>query len=77
MGMASFAPDKMDDDDRDYEGWLTTLTEASARLDVLQTAVTDLCRLCQSQDVSSEQVLELLERSGAITRTAGARNFAA
>lgn len=43
MGMASFAD--MGYDDRDYDNWLTTLTEASARLDVLQTAVTELCRL--------------------------------
>ena len=66
MGMASFAD--MGYDDRDYDNWLTTLTEASERLDVLQTAVTELCRLCASQDVHSDQVLEVLERHGAITR---------
>ena len=43
MGMAFSA--EMGRDDRDYDKWLTTLTEASARLDVVQTAVTD-CAAC-------------------------------
>ncbi len=71
MGTASFAD--MGYDDRDYDNWLTTLTEASARFDVLQTAVTELCRLCASQDVHSDQVLEVLEKHGAITKAARAR----
>ena len=71
MGMASFAD--MGCDDRDYDNWLTTLTEASARLDVLQKAVTELCRLCASQDVHSDQVLDVLERHGAISEAARAR----
>jgi len=71
MGTASFAD--MGYDDRDYDNWLTTLTEASARLDVLQTAVTELCRLCASQDVHSDQVLDVLEKHGAITKAARAR----
>ena len=70
MGMASFAD--MGYDDRDYDNWLTTLTEASARLDVLQTAVTELCRLCASQDVHSDQVLDVLESHGAIIKAARA-----
>lgn len=73
MDMVSFAVGGMGYDDRDYEKWLSTLTQASARLDVLQTAVNELCRLCQSQDVRSEQVLELLERHGAITKGARGR----
>lgn len=73
MDMVSFAAGGMGYDDRDYEKWLSTLTQASARLDVLQTAVNELCRLCQSQDVRSEQVLELLERHGAITKGARGR----
>ena len=64
MGMASFAD--MGCDDRDYDNWLTTLTEASARLDVLQTAVTELRHLCESEDVHSEQVLGVLASHGAI-----------
>ena len=71
MGTASFAD--MGYDDRDYDNWLTTLTEASARLEVLQTAVTELCRLCASQDVHSDQVLDVLEKHGAITKAARAR----
>ena len=60
-------------DDQDYENWLLTLTEASASLDALQTAVTELCHLCASQDVHSEQVLKVLERHGAISRAAHVR----
>jgi hypothetical protein len=60
-------------DDRDYEIWLITLTEASARLGALQTAVTELCHLCASQDVHREQVLDLLERHGAISKAAHSR----
>jgi hypothetical protein len=77
MDMVSFAVAGMGCDDRDYENWVTTLAQASARLDVLQTAVNELCRLCQSQDVRSDQVLELLERHGAITKDARARFVAA
>ena len=72
MDMVSFVVAGMGCDDRDYENWVTTLAQASARLDVLQTAVHELCRLCQSQDVRSDQVLELLERHGAITKDARA-----
>ena len=76
MGMASFAD--MGCDDRDDDNWLTTLTEASTRLDVLQTAVTqtavtELCRLCASQDVHSDQVLDVLEKHGAISKAARER----
>jgi len=71
MGTASFAD--MGYDDRDYDNWLTTLTEASARLDVLQTAVTERCRVCASQDVHSDQVLDVLEKHGAITKAVRAR----
>jgi hypothetical protein len=70
MGMLSF---DMGCDDRDYDSWLTTLGEAFTRLDVLQIAVTELCRLCQREDVNSEQVLELLETHGAITKTVNTR----
>ena len=37
-------------DDRDYDSWLDFLTEMSARLDVLQTAVTELRQRCESKD---------------------------
>jgi len=71
MGLASFAD--VGYDDRDYDNWLTTLTEGSARLDVLQTAVTELCRLCASQDVHRDQVLDVLEKHGAISKADRAR----
>ena len=71
MGMTSFAVAEIGSDDRDYDNWLTTLTQASARLDVLQTVVTELCRLCEKEDVvQSRAVLEVLERYGAITSAA-------
>ncbi|MGA8545742.1 MAG: hypothetical protein WB785_10865 [Mycobacterium sp.] len=67
--MTSFAVAEIRRDDLDYENWLATLTQASARLDVLQTVVTELCQLCEQEDVvRSQQVLEVLERRGAITK---------
>ena len=48
----------------DYDNWLATITEASTRLDVLQTAVTEVRDLCERGGVSSEQILQLLERQG-------------
>jgi hypothetical protein len=51
MGMTSFAVAEMRSDDRDYDNWLATLTQVSARLDILQTVVTELCQLCENEDV--------------------------
>ena len=51
-------------DDRDYDNWLTTVTEASARLDDLQTTVTEVRDLCESGGVDSEGILKVLERHG-------------
>jgi hypothetical protein len=67
MGMSSFVVAEMGCHDNQYDNWLTTLTEASMRLDGLQTAVTELCNLCEKDDVNREQVLEVLERHGAIS----------
>jgi hypothetical protein len=73
MGMASFAVAEMGPDERDYDNWLSTLTQASARLDVLQTVVTELSELCEKEDVvESRQVLDVLERHGAIAKPDGA-----
>jgi hypothetical protein len=48
-----------------YDTWLNTVTEASARLDALQTAVTDLRHLLRhSEGVCSAEILEVLERHG-------------
>ena len=49
-------------DDRDYDRWLEFFAEASARLDVLQTAVTEVRYLCESRGASSEQILKVLDR---------------
>jgi hypothetical protein len=49
---------------RDYDNWLSTLTEASARLDALETAVTQVRHLCEGGGVSNVQILEALKRQG-------------
>ena len=68
VSMTSFAVAEIGYDERDYDNWLVTLVQASERLDVLQTVVTELRRLCEREDVvQSRQVMEVLERHGAIT----------
>ena len=51
MGMASYAVAEMGPDEREYDNWLTTLTQASVRLDQLQKVVGELCQLCEKDDV--------------------------
>jgi hypothetical protein len=47
----------------DYDRWLIAFTEASARFEALQTAVTDLRHLLRhSEGVRSAEILEVLER---------------
>ena len=49
----------------DYDSWIITLTEASARLDGLQTAVTEVRRLLRaSEGVPSAQIMDVLDRHG-------------
>jgi hypothetical protein len=62
MGTVFAVPDI--GDDRDYDAWLDTLTEASTRLDALQTAVTEIRYLCESGGISSEQFLKVLDWHG-------------
>ena len=46
-----------------YDNWAQTFAEASARLDALETAVTDLRHLLRyGKDVHSAEILEVLER---------------
>jgi len=52
------------DEDRDYDSWLDTITEASTRLDVLQTAVAEVRDLCERGGVCGQQILEVFERQG-------------
>lgn len=67
MIMNAFAVAEIACDEQDYDNWLATLTQASARLDVLQTVVNELGRLCDREDVvQSWQVMEVLHRHGAI-----------
>jgi hypothetical protein len=68
MSRTSFAVAEIGNDERDYDNWLATLTQASARLDVLQTVVTELRELCEQEDVvESRQLIEVLEKHGAIS----------
>jgi hypothetical protein len=53
---------------REYDVLIDTLAEASDRFWELRKAVfelRDLCESCESEDVHSEEVLEVLERHGA------------
>ena len=68
MSMTSFAVAEIGYDERNYDNWLVTLVQASERLDVLQTVINELRRLCEREDVvQSRQVMEVLELHGAIT----------
>ena len=68
MSLTYFPVAEIGCDERDYDNWLATLTQASARLDELQTVVHELRGLCEREDaVPSRQVMEVLERHGAIT----------
>jgi phage terminase Nu1 subunit (DNA packaging protein) len=56
-------------DERDYDNWLATLTQATERLDELQAVVAELRELCEQGDVvQSRQVLAVLEKHGAIAK---------
>jgi hypothetical protein len=67
MSMTTFPVAEMGYDERDYDNWLTTLTQASERLDVLQTVVDELRRLCEHEEVvNSREVIEVLEKHRAI-----------
>jgi hypothetical protein len=49
----------------DYDRWLATVAEASARLDALQQALTEVRHLlCGDEVVRSGQILEVLDRHG-------------
>ncbi|MGA8328384.1 MAG: hypothetical protein WB777_03745 [Mycobacterium sp.] len=69
MSMTSFAVAEIaTTDEREYDNWLATLTQATERLDELQGVVAELRHLCAlGEIVQSRQVLEVLARHGAIT----------
>jgi hypothetical protein len=67
MSITSFPVAEIAHDERDYDTWLATLTQASERLDVLQTVVNELHKLCEHEDVvQTREVIEVLEKHGAI-----------
>jgi hypothetical protein len=67
MSIPSFSVAEIAHDERDYDNWLATLTQASERLDVLQTVVNELGQLCEHTEVvQSREVIEVLERHGAV-----------
>ena len=47
-----------------YDEWLNVFAEASARLDALDTALTQVRHLCEGGRVSNKQILEVLKRQG-------------
>jgi hypothetical protein len=57
-------PSYSDYDYSDYDRWLSAFAEASARLDALETAVTDIRHLCESGGISNGEILEVLDRQG-------------
>jgi hypothetical protein len=61
-GSIDFAESEIDD--RDYDRWLGTITEATSRLDALQVAVTDVRYLCEKDGASADQILDVLDRLG-------------
>ena len=67
MSITSFSVAEIGYDERDYDNWLATLTQASARLDVLQTVVDELRHMCEHEDVvQSHEVIDVLEKHGAV-----------
>ena len=51
--------------DGEYDRWLNVFTEASARLDALETAVTDVRHLLRhSASVYSYEIVKVLEQHG-------------
>ena len=51
--------------DDDYDKWLRVFFEASARLDALETAVTDVRQLVRySESVRSEEIVKVLGQHG-------------
>ena len=67
MSITSFSVAEIGSDERDYDNWLATLTQASQRLDVLQTVVHEVRQLCEHDDVvQSREVIDVLEKHRAI-----------
>ena len=67
MSLTYFPVAEIGYDERDYDNWLATLTQASERLDTLQTVVDELRELCShTESVESSQVLEVLEKHHAV-----------
>jgi hypothetical protein len=67
MSITSFSVAELAHDERYYDNWLATLTQASERLDVLQTVVNELRQLCEHEDVvQSSEVIDVLTRHGVI-----------
>jgi len=63
MGMAFSAMDS-GCNEYDYDRWMTTLAEASVRLDALQTAVSEVRHLCEQGHVDNNQILKVLAKQG-------------
>jgi hypothetical protein len=67
MSLTYFPVSEIGYDERDYDNWLATLTQASERLDTLQTVVNELRELCTHTDsVDSREVLAVLDKHHAV-----------
>jgi hypothetical protein len=67
MSLTYFPVAEIGYDERDYDTWLATLTQASERLDTLQTVVDELRQLCSAtESVETRRVLEVLEKHHAV-----------
>ena len=65
--MTTLTVSEITKDERDYDSWLATLSQASERLDDLQTVVDELRQLCAQGDVvRSSEVMACLKRHHAV-----------
>jgi hypothetical protein len=65
--MTTLTVSEITKDERDYDSWLATLSQASERLDDLQTVVDELRQLCaQGEVIRSSDVMAMLEKHHAI-----------
>ncbi|UMB71522.1 hypothetical protein [Mycobacterium paraterrae] len=65
--MTTLTVSEITKDERDYDNWLATLSQASERLDDLQTVVDELRELCtHGEVVRTSDVMAVLERHHAV-----------
>lgn len=66
--MTTLTVSEITKDERDYDNWLATLSQASERLDDLQTVVDELRELCAHEEVvRSSEVMAVLQKHHAVS----------